>query len=102
MNTNRIFLGNVMCDKEFVGTMVLLKCKEDLYVALNNIDTMMDVYKINHNKSTLLTFPTQENEYYYVDKNSLTPYYEKQKQKTLKRIKFDVLLDSRNPRGIEY
>ena len=55
MNTNRIFLGNVMCDKEFIGTMVLLKCKDDLYVALDNIDTIMDVYKINHNKSTLLT-----------------------------------------------
>lgn len=102
MNTNRIFLGNVMCDKEFVGTMVLIKCKKDLYVAVDNVDTIIDVYKIKHNKSILLTYPTRENNYYYVDKNSLTPYYEKQKQKTLKKIKFDVLSDSRNPRGINY
>lgn len=102
MNTNRIFLGNVMCDKEFIGTMVLLKCKEDIYVALDNIDTMIDVYKINHKKSTLLTFTTQKNGYYYVDKDSLRPYYEKTKQKTLKKIKSDVLLDPRNPKGINH
>lgn len=91
MNTNRIFLGNVMCDKELIETMVLLKCKDNLYVALDNIDTLMDVYKIHHNKSTLMTFSTVKNEYYYVDKNSLIPYYEKQKQKTLRRIKTDIL-----------
>lgn len=102
MKTNRIFLGNVMCDKELIGTMVLLKCKNDVYVALDDVDTLMDVYKIDHNQSTLMTFSTDENEHYYVDKDSIAPYYEKQKQKTLKRIKFDVLLDPRNPRGIEH
>lgn len=102
MNTNKIFLGNVMRDKELIGPMVLLKCKDNLYVALDSINTLMDIYKINHNKSTLMTFSTIENEHHYVDKNSLTPYYKKQKQKTLKKIKFDVLLDPRNPKGINY
>lgn len=100
MNTNRFFY--VMCDKKPIGTMVLLKCKNDLYVTLHNIDTLIDIYKINHNKSSLMVFSTVQNGYYYVDKNSLTPYYEKQKQKTLKRIKFDVLLDPRNSRDIDY
>lgn len=64
MNTNRIFLGNVMCsDKEFVKTTVLLKCKGNLYIALDNIDTVMNIYKINHNRSILFTCPTEKNDY---------------------------------------
>ena len=104
MNTNRIFLRNIMCGNEFLGTTVFVKFKDDLYVALDRIDTLIDVYKINHNKSNIMTFSTSENEHYYIDKNSLTPYYEKQKQKqkTLKKIKFDVLLDPRNPSGIDH
>ena len=102
MNTNRIFLGNVMCGKELIGQMVLLQCKEDLYVALDNVETFMDVFKISHNQSNLMTLSTVSDGYYYVDKSSLKPYYEKRKQKTLKRIKRDVLLDSRNPSGINH
>lgn len=102
MNTNRIFLGNIMCGNELLGTMVFVKFKDDLYASLDDIDTLIDVYKINHNKSNVMTFSTVENENYYIDKDSLTPYYEKQKQKTLKRIKSDYLLDARNPSGIDH
>lgn len=101
MNTNRIFLGDLMYDEEFVKTVVLLKCKDDVYVALDDINSIMDVHRINNKKSTLPAFTTtMKVDYYYVDKDSLTPYYKKQSHKTLKKIKFDVLLDSRNPKGI--
>lgn len=50
-----------MCsDKEFVKTTVLLKCKGNLYIALDNIDTVMNIYKINHNRSILFTCPTEK------------------------------------------
>ncbi len=100
MNTNRIFLGNLMYDEKFVGIRIFLKCKGDVYVALDDINSIMDVHRINNKKSTLTTFTTMNSDYYYIDEDSLTPYYEKQKHKSLKKIKFDVLLDSRNPKGI--
>ncbi len=58
MNTNRIFLSNVMCGEGLVATnIVLLKCKNDVYVALNNVNSLIDIYKINHKKTNLLTYP---------------------------------------------
>ena len=100
MNTNKIFLGNLMYDEKFVGIRIFLKCKGDVYVALDDINSIMDVHRINNKKSTLPAFTTMKGDYYYVDKDSLTPYYKKQSHKSLKKIKFDILLDSRNPKGI--
>ena len=101
MNTNRVFLGNIMCDKDLVCTTALLKCKNDSFVALDNVDNIIDIFKLNTNSSDIMTFSTDPSEYYYVDPYSLIPYYEKKEQKTLRKIKDDFLLDPRNPRGID-
>ena len=100
MNTNRIFLGNLMCDKEFIETTVFLKCKDDIYVKLDDIDSILDIYNINNKKKSLPILSTMKNGYYYIDEDSLIPYYEKQKHKSLKKIKLDVFTDSRNIKKI--
>lgn len=103
MNTNRIFLGNIMYGTELIQTTVLLKCKNDVYINLDNILRLTDIYKIEHNKSDLITFSTIYNEdNFYIDKESLKPYYEKEKNKSLIRIKHDILVDSRNTKGIDH
>ena len=101
MNTNRIFIGNVMhCDNS-CGIGVFLKLKNDKYALLDDIENLLDIFKINHNTSSINTLSTMKEDEFYIDENSLAPYYEKQKQKTLRKIKFDYLCDSRNPRGIK-
>ena len=96
MNTNKIFLGNIMCDQNLVDTnVVLLKCKYDVYVELKYINSASDVRRINTNQSTLMRYKTLKNGYYYVDRASLKPYYERPKQKSLRKIKYDAGLSAK-------
>ena len=101
MNTNRIFIGNIIRYNQSCETGVFLKLKNNKYVQLDNIKNIWDIFKINHNQSSIITLSTVKNDTFYIDKNSLTPYYEKQKQKTLRKIKLDYVCDARNPRGID-
>jgi len=101
MNTDRIFLGNIMCDKElFAANVVLLKTKNDCYVPLNRIVSFKEIYIIDHNISDLQIYDTIPNGYYYVDKNSLYPYYAKQRQKSLRKVKLDIIWDKQNSNGL--
>jgi len=103
MNTNRIFLGNLMCGKDLVReNVVLLKCNGGFYVQLNDVKNLIDLHKINRKKTNLKIYRTIENDGYYVLENSLVSYYEQPKHKTLKKIKLDVLVDARNPIGIDW
>lgn len=103
MNTNRIFEGEVFSNNEKIGTSVFLKTGEK-FVLLDDINTTIDLIKLdlNINNGNILIFDTDNSKKYYIDENTLVPYYEKEKQKTLRKIKLDFLCDSRNPGGIEY
>ena len=99
MNTNRIFIGNLMCDKNEIGQSVFLKVGED-YVFLDDVNNLLDMLKIKSKTTKIPKLNTIKNGYYYIDKSSLKPFYEKNTNKSLKKIKEDYLLDSRNPKGI--
>lgn len=105
MNTNRIFIGNIMFDKElFLAEVILLKCDNEIYVALDDIHTIMDIYRINNNnnKDKMVVFSTTKSFSYWVDEQSLIPYYKKQNHKTLARIKAEVMINEQLPRSIDH
>ncbi len=99
MNTNKIFTGNLVCDKEEKGTFVFLQVGEQ-YVFLDEVNNIFDLIKLRIGKSEIKKFGTEKVSKYHIDRNTLMPYYEKQKQKTLGAIKMDYLVDPRNPRGL--
>ena len=102
MNTNRIFEGEIVLNNEKIGTSVFLKVGEK-FVLLDDINTIIDLVKLNLNiNDNIMIFDTGSSKKYYIDENSLIPYYQEEKQKTLRKIKLDFLCDSRNPSGIDY
>ena len=76
MDTNRIFVGNLMCNKELIGMSVFLKIGEE-FVFLDDVNNLIDILKVKSNNKKIPKLGTTNNGYYYIDKNSLTPFYEK-------------------------
>ena len=83
---------------------VLIKRGNGKYVWIKDINTLADIILFH------LGFPVTIDPYLIGDKNftdeeCLIPYYDTKKNNkniSVKRLKFDVLLDPRFPGGIEY
>lgn len=106
MNTNKIFIGTLMnMDKE-IGTNVFIKIGDE-YMLLNDVNNIFNLYSkksdIKRFKASLVNSNLKETkDTYYINKDSLIPYYSKRHYKSLRKIKLDYILDSRNPIGINY
>lgn len=100
MKTDRIYEGNVICDNMDKGKFVFIKIGER-FVFLDEVNNLIDLLKIGNGMSNIIMFDTDKTKRYYIDEETLKPYYEKNSHKTLKRIKFDYLLDPRSPIGIQ-
>ena len=106
MNTNRIFIGTLMNEDKVIGTNLFIKFDNE-YILLNDINNILDLYS---KKSNITRFKAEEvncnlkrtKNKIYINKDSLIPYYDKKRHKSLRKIKFDYMLDSRNPIGINY
>ena len=101
MNTSKIYIGKLICEKKEEGRRAFLKIGKR-FAILDDINTHFDVLKLRVNRTSIPTFSTNSDNDCYVEEESLNPYYEKQGHKTLKKIKLDYLLDARNPSGINY
>lgn len=100
MNTNRVFIGNIMKGNILIGSYVFLKINED-YILLEDINSVIDLLKLKCNYMHIRRFYINNGDDFYIDKDSLKPYYDRSGHRTLRRIKTDYMCDVRNPRGIE-
>lgn len=106
MNTNRIFIGTLMNEDKVIGTNVFIKIDNE-YILLNDVNTLFDLYSKNSDIKRFSAININTNlkgtkDKVYINKDSLIPYYDKKRYKSLRKIKFDYMLDSRNPIGINY
>ena len=100
MNTDRIVIADLIYNQKKTGTYVFLKVKGDRYVLLDDIKSELELTGFNVKKLNI--FEACEDSCCYIDKETIRPFYNKTRHKSLKKIKFDYLLDPRNPRGVQY
>lgn len=100
MNTDRIVIADLIYNQKKTGTFIFLRVHGNKYVLLDDIKSGFDLSKFNINKLNI--FETTPERCCYIDESTIKPYYMKKKNKSLRKIKLDYLLDSRNPRGVQY
>lgn len=89
MNTNRIYIGNIMCDKGIYKENAVL-----LYHNRKFIDISETPYyfakKYKKENNHLMWLSTKGDSKYYISTISLRPYYDKRYHKSLKKVYEDI------------
>ncbi len=114
MLKKNVFIGNVYCIKDgmskiYLDSCPLIEVSDGCFVNLELISDFKDylyLYKALLTKNFNTRFIIRDkiaNEGLFVDRNSLIPFYieNSNKKRNVKRIKEDVIVDSRVPGGIE-